>query len=43
MKITQDVRDFAKENGIESDNEAIEKGLQEQAELFKKQGGELYF
>ena len=43
MKITQDVRDFAKENGIESDNEAIQKGLQEQAELFKKQGGELYF
>ena len=42
MKITQDVRKFAEEKGIENESEALEKGLQEQAELFKKQGSELY-
>ena len=42
MKITQDVRKFAEENGIDNENEALEKGLKEQAELFKKQGSELY-
>jgi phosphomethylpyrimidine synthase len=42
MKITQDVRKFAEEKGIESDKEALEKGLKEQADLFRKQGNEIY-
>jgi phosphomethylpyrimidine synthase len=35
MKITQDVREYAKENGYET-NDAIEKGLQEKAAEFRK-------
>jgi phosphomethylpyrimidine synthase len=42
MKITQDVRKFAEEKGIDNEDTALEKGLQEQAELFRKQGSELY-
>jgi phosphomethylpyrimidine synthase len=34
MKITQDVRDFAKERGIEEE-EAIEVGLEEKAREFQ--------
>lgn len=41
MKITQDVRDYAAEHGIEAMN-AIEAGMYEQAETFNEQGGEIY-
>jgi phosphomethylpyrimidine synthase len=41
MKITQDVREYAEKQGV-SDREALEKGMQEKAEEFTKQGGEIY-
>ncbi|MDQ6954867.1 MAG: phosphomethylpyrimidine synthase ThiC, partial [Mariprofundaceae bacterium] len=41
MKITQDVRDYAAEHGIEAMN-AIEAGMYEQAETFKEKGSEIY-
>ncbi|MCX7628058.1 MAG: phosphomethylpyrimidine synthase ThiC [Methylophilaceae bacterium] len=41
MKITQDVRDYAKEKGI-SEEEAISVGLQEKAVEFVSKGSELY-
>lgn len=41
MKITQDVRDYAKENGLDTD-EALKKGLEQKAEQFKASGSELY-
>ncbi len=42
MKITQDVRDFAKEHGIESVDDALTVGMQEKAEEFRESGGEVY-
>jgi len=42
MKITQDVRDFAEKQGIGDVTVALEKGLQEKAEQFKRQGAEIY-
>ena len=42
MKITQDVRDFAKEHGIESVDDALRVGMQEKAEEFRESGGEVY-
>src|SRR5210317_516126 len=41
MKITQDVRDYAAEKGLES-VEAIEAGMHEMSERFTKEGGEIY-
>jgi len=41
MKITQDVRDYAKEHGLDSDK-AIEEGLKAKREEFKAKGAELY-
>jgi len=41
MKITQDVRDYAEEHGIEAMN-AIEAGMYEQSETFKEKGSEIY-
>ncbi|MCF7821272.1 MAG: phosphomethylpyrimidine synthase ThiC [Mariprofundaceae bacterium] len=41
MKITQDVRDYAKEHGMD-DAEAIESGMAEQSEEFTRQGSEIY-
>ena len=41
MKITQDVRDYAKEHGLE-DNDVLKKGMEEMAETFKAEGGKLY-
>ncbi|UAB85188.1 phosphomethylpyrimidine synthase ThiC [Zunongwangia sp. SCSIO 43204] len=41
MKITQDVRNYAKENGLDSE-EAIIKGMEEKSEEFKKKGSEVY-
>jgi phosphomethylpyrimidine synthase len=42
MKITQDVRDYAKSKGIGDIKVAVETGMQEQSERFKKAGGEIY-
>lgn len=41
MKITQDVRDYAREKGLD-DGEVIEKGMEEMSEEFKKAGSEIY-
>lgn len=41
MKITQDVRDYAKEHGIGED-EALRKGFEEKATEFKQKGGDVY-
>ncbi len=41
MKITQDVRDYAEEHGIDA-MKAIEAGMYEQAETFNQKGGKIY-
>jgi len=41
MKISQEVRDFAKENDI-VDNEVIQKGMEEKSKEFKDKGSEVY-
>ncbi len=41
MKISQDVRDYATENGLDND-EAIEKGMEEMSNTFAEKGSELY-
>ena len=41
MKITQDVRDYAREHGM-SEDQALNAGMQEKAVEFVKQGAELY-
>jgi phosphomethylpyrimidine synthase len=41
MKITEDVRKFAEEQGI-TEQAAIERGLQEKAQEFQEAGGEIY-
>ncbi len=41
MKITQDVRDYAKEHGMDT-AEAIETGMAEQSEEFTRQGSQIY-
>ncbi|HKA41091.1 MAG TPA: phosphomethylpyrimidine synthase ThiC [Burkholderiales bacterium] len=41
MKITQDVREYAEKQGV-SAQQALEQGMQEKAEEFTKQGGEIY-
>ncbi|MDF3845262.1 phosphomethylpyrimidine synthase ThiC [Pseudomonas citronellolis] len=42
MKITQEVRDYAKENGLTDEQKAIEAGFQEQAARFKNEGSVIY-
>lgn len=41
MRISQDIRNYAKENKLDT-LEAIEKGMKEKAEEFKESGGKLY-
>jgi phosphomethylpyrimidine synthase len=41
MRITEDIRRFAAEHGMET-VEAIEEGMREKAEEFRGKGGELY-
>jgi len=41
MKITEDVRAYAKEHGI-GDEDALETGLEEKAKEFREQGSKLY-
>ncbi|WP_148254474.1 phosphomethylpyrimidine synthase ThiC [Aidingimonas lacisalsi] len=42
MKISHEVRDYAREKGLTGDEEAIRKGMEEQAEKFRREGAELY-
>jgi phosphomethylpyrimidine synthase len=41
MKISQDVRDYAREHGM-SEDEALDKGMQEKAVEFVEGGAEIY-
>ncbi|MEM6674330.1 MAG: phosphomethylpyrimidine synthase ThiC [Planctomycetota bacterium] len=41
MKITEDVRNYAKEKGLES-TEAIEAGMRDKSKEFHEQGGQIY-
>ena len=41
MKITEDVRKFAAQQGV-SEQQALQKGLQEKSREFVEQGSELY-
>ena len=41
MKITQDVRDYAAQKGLEAEN-AIDEGMKEMSDSFKEKGGEIY-
>jgi phosphomethylpyrimidine synthase len=41
MKITEDVRKYAAEQGL-SDGEALEKGMEEKAREFVDKGAEVY-
>ena len=41
MKITEDVRKYAAEQGI-SENEALESGLKEKAKEFSEKGAEIF-
>ncbi|WP_104202585.1 phosphomethylpyrimidine synthase ThiC [Billgrantia saliphila] len=42
MKISQEVRDYASEHGLNGDQEAVMKGMEEQAKKFQELGAELY-
>ena len=42
MKITQEVRDYAQQSGIENIEIAVEQGMAEQARLFQEEGAEVY-
>ena len=42
MKITQDVRDYAKQEGVADEVEALERGMAEKAKEFREQGSEIY-
>jgi phosphomethylpyrimidine synthase len=41
MKITQDVRDYAEQVGVEA-QAALEKGMEEKSREFVEQGAEIY-
>ena len=42
MKITEDVRRFADENGLNDENEAITAGMAQKAKEFIDAGAEIY-
>jgi len=42
MKITQDIRNYAKNKGIEDIKVAVEVGLKEKSQEFKDLGKEIY-
>ena len=42
MKITQDVRDYAKDHGVANETDALAKGMEEKAREFREKGGEVY-
>ena len=41
MKITQDVREYAKDHGVEAEK-ALAVGMSEKAKEFLREGGEIY-
>ncbi|WP_281365886.1 hypothetical protein [Paenibacillus alginolyticus] len=41
MRISQDIRDYAKQQGLE-DQQAIEKGMREKSDEFKEAGHVIY-
>jgi phosphomethylpyrimidine synthase len=41
MKITQDVRDYAQQKGVE-ETQALGEGMKEMSASFKEKGGEIY-
>jgi phosphomethylpyrimidine synthase len=41
MKISQDVREYAKEKGIKEE-EALQKGMDEKSQQFLEEGAEVY-
>jgi phosphomethylpyrimidine synthase len=41
MKITQDVRDYAREHGVDETG-ALDQGMAEKAAEFREHGGEVY-
>jgi phosphomethylpyrimidine synthase len=41
MKITQDVRDYAKTIGLDPE-QAVQRGLEEKSREFRELGGEIY-
>jgi phosphomethylpyrimidine synthase len=42
MKITDDVRQYAKEHGYGVTEEALNAGMEEMSELYKEKGNKLY-
>jgi phosphomethylpyrimidine synthase len=42
MKISEDVRKYARENGIDDDGSALTKGMEEKSKEFLSAGGEIY-
>lgn len=42
MKITQDVRDYAKEHGIGDLEQVVVQGMEEKSLEFRKAGSEIY-
>ena len=42
MKITEDVRKYAEEKGLDANEDLIEQGMKEKAEEFNSSGGEIY-
>lgn len=42
MKITQDVRDYAKQHNLIDLDVALDQGMQEKADAFRSEGGEIY-
>jgi phosphomethylpyrimidine synthase len=42
MKITQDVRDYAKEHGVADETAALQRGMEEKAKEFRDAGGDVY-
>jgi phosphomethylpyrimidine synthase len=42
MKITQDVRDYAKEHGVADDADALAPGMADKAKEFREAGSEIY-
>jgi phosphomethylpyrimidine synthase len=41
MKITQDVRDYAAQKGLE-EKQALDAGMKEMSDTFKEKGSEIY-
>ena len=41
MKITQDVREYARENGV-GDEDALLKGMEQKSKEFTEKGSEIY-